>query len=386
MKPLSLRGKIVVMASVVVAAACLFLTVISITSANKYMRSLVSYDTTSSVQGASAPHSSQGSSMEDWLPSQGEASPPVSDIEENQVAFQVIMNTFARNVVFAMLLTILVLAAALYFLAGRILRPLSHLTQFMCSIDDKNMCHRVDLPRSKDEVYRLTQSFNNMMDRLEGSYTAQKNFAANAAHELKTPLSIMKTSLQVLELQDSPSREDYIECTDDVRQSMDRLIQTVESLTTLTSPSLKDETETVNVLSIAHQIKTDLSPLADEKGIRITVTGDTLRLTYNKDLFYRILFNLVENAVKYNRSGGHVNVTVSDRERYILIQDSGIGMGPQAIQNIFEPFYRSDLSRSQNIPGSGLGMSIVKTIMDRYGGSLEIDSALGKGTEIKLKI
>ena len=296
------------------------------------------------------------------------------------------MNTFARNVVFAMLLTILVLAAALYFLAGRILRPLSHLTQFMCSIDDKNMCHRVDLPRSKDEVYRLTQSFNNMMDRLEGSYTAQKNFAANAAHELKTPLSIMKTSLQVLELQDSPSREDYIECTDDVRQSMDRLIQTVEGLTTLTSPSLKDETETVNVLSIAHQIKTDLSPLADEKGIRITVTGDTLRLTYNKDLFYRILFNLVENAVKYNRSGGHVNVTVSDRERYILIQDSGIGMGPQAIQNIFEPFYRSDLSRSQNIPGSGLGMSIVKTIMDRYGGSLEIDSALGKGTEIKLKI
>lgn len=386
MKPLSLRGKIVVMASVVVAAACLFLTVISITSANKYMRSLVSYDTTSSVQGASAPHSSQGSSMEDWLPSQGEASPPVSDIEENQVAFQVIMNTFARNVVFAMLLTILVLAAALYFLAGRILRPLSHLTQFMCSIDDKNMCHRVDLPRSKDEVYRLTQSFNNMMDRLEGSYTAQKNFAANAAHELKTPLSIMKTSLQVLELQDSSSREDYIECTDDVRQSMDRLIQTVEGLTTLTSPSLKDETETVNVLSIAHQIKTDLSPLADEKGIRITVTGDTLRLTYNKDLFYRILFNLVENAVKYNRSGGHVNVTVSDRERYILIQDSGIGMGPQAIQNIFEPFYRSDLSRSQNIPGSGLGMSIVKTIMDRYGGSLEIDSALGKGTEIKLKI
>ena len=81
-----------------------------------------------------------------------------------------------------------------------------------------------------------------------------------------------------------------------------------------------------------------------------------------------------------------MNVTVSDRERYILIQDSGIGMGPQAIQNIFEPFYRSDLSRSQNIPGSGLGMSIVKTIMDRYGGSLEIDSALGKGTEIKLKI
>ena len=87
-----------------------------------------------------------------------------------------------------MLLTILVLAAALYFLAGRILRPLSHLTQFMCSIDDKNMCHRVDLPRSKDaKCNRLTQSFNNMMDRLEGSYTAQKNFAANAAHELKTP-------------------------------------------------------------------------------------------------------------------------------------------------------------------------------------------------------
>ena len=103
-------------------------------------------------------------------------------------------------------------------------------------------------------------------------------------------------------------------------------------------------------------------------------------------MFYRIIFNLIENAVKYNREGGYVNVTVSGRERYLVIQDNGIGMDTQAVQNIFEPFYRSDLSRSQKIPGSGLGMSIVKTVMDRYGGTLEIDSVLGKGTKVKFKI
>ena len=386
MKSLSLRGKIVIMASAVVTVACLFLTVISITSANKYMRSMISYDTHSYAPDKMGSFSSTGDIMKDRTSIQAPSSPSVSDIEENQITFQIIMTTFAKNAVLAMLLTILILAITIYILTGRILRPLSHLTLFMCSIDDKNMRHRANLPKSKDEVYRLTQSFNNMMDRLESSYIAQKNFAASAAHELKTPLSIMKTSLQVLELQDSPSSKDYVECIDDVKQSMNRLIQTVESLMTLTNSSLKDETETINALSIVNRIKADLSPFAEEKKVCIVVTGDAFQLTYNEELFYRIIFNLVENAVKYNHEEGYVNITVSKQERYILIQDSGIGMDPQAVEKIFEPFYRSDLSRSQKIPGSGLGMSIVKAVLDRYGGTLEIDSAFGKGTEVKFII
>lgn len=386
MKSMSLRGKIVIMASMTVAVAGLFLTAISISSANKYMRSMISYDVGFSDQGTAAPPPSQGGIREDSFLRQSPATPPIKDIEENRISYQVIMNAFARNALMSMLLTILVLAAVIYILTGKILRPLNHLTQFMSSMDDKNMRQRVELPKSEDEVFRLTKSFNNMMDRLEGSYTAQKNFTANAAHELKTPLSIMKTSLQVLELQENPSHEDYIECTDDVKQSMNRLIQTVEGLTTLTNSSLKDETEAIDALSVVNQIKAHLTPLAEEKGVRITVTGDVFQLIYNKELFYRIIFNLIENAVKYNREGGYVNVTVSGRERYLVIQDNGIGMDTQAVQNIFEPFYRSDLSRSQKIPGSGLGMSIVKTVMDRYGGTLEIDSVLGKGTKVKFKI
>ena len=386
MKSLSLRGKIVLMASAVVTAACLFLTVISITSANRYMRSLIAYDTGVSVQGFRDDQPSTGDIMDDSSVRQGTVPSPASVIEENQVLYQNTVHDFAKNALLIMLLTILVLAAAIYLLTGKILKPLTHLTQFMSSIDDKNMRQRVDLPKSEDEVYRLTKSFNNMMDRLEGAYITQKNFAANAAHELKTPLSIMKTSLQVLELQDNPSCADYMECTDDIKQSMNRLIQTVESLTTLTNSSLKGETEAIDVLSVVNQIKDDLSALAEEKGVGITVAGEALQLTYNKELFYRLIFNLVENAVKYNRQGGDVNVTVSGRERSLYIQDNGIGMDAQAIQNIFEPFYRSDLSRSQQIPGSGLGMSIVKAIVDRYGGTLEIESTLGKGTEVKFKI
>ena len=386
MKLWSLRAKIVIMASAAVAVAGLFLTAISISSANMYMRSIVSYDSYFSEQGAVPSSPSPASIREDSLLKQGPVSPPVPAIEGNKISYQAIMDAFIKNALLSMLFTILILAAAIYVLTGKILKPLSRLTHSMSNIDDKNMCQRVELPRSEDEVYRLTKSFNNMMDRLQGAYTAQKNFAANAAHELKTPLSIMKTSLQVLELQNNPSCEDYRECTSDIKQSMNRLIQTVESLIALTNSSLKDETETINALSVVNQIKEDLSSLAQEKGVRISVTGDAFQLIYNKDLFYRVIFNLIENAVKYNRDGGCVNGTVSGRERSLLIQDNGIGMDQQAIQNIFEPFYRSDLSRSQKIPGSGLGMSIVKTVMDRYGGTLEIESALGKGTEIKFKI
>lgn len=370
MRAWSLRSKIVVMASLVVAAACLFLTATSIAYAGRYMRSMVAYD----------------HSVEVPPPGQGGSPGQAPDIPQNRVNYQNTIRGFSISATLSMVFTVMVLAAAIFLLTGKILKPLSRLTHSISSIDDKNLRHRVELPRQQDEVYRLTQSFNNMMDRLEGAYIAQKNFAANAAHELKTPLSIMKTSLQVLELQGAPSREDYMEFTDDVRQGMDRLIKTVESLLTLTSPSLKGDTETINALAAAERVKNDLAPLAEAMGVAITVKGDALQVTYNNELFYRAVFNLVENAVKYNNSGGYVHITVSGGERLIRIEDNGIGMDAQAIENVFEPFYRSDLSRSQKIPGSGLGMSIVKTVIDRYGGTLEIDSALGKGTTVQFKI
>lgn len=376
MKTWPLRIKIVIMAGAVVTAACLFLTALSIASANKYMRSIVSYDTAVLSPKATGP-----------APSNEEKRvPPAASIAENQIARENIITAFSINAILSMVATIIILAIAVYIVTGRILKPLGRLTQSICSIDEKNLRHRVELPRTKDEVYRLTQSFNTMMDRLEDSYTAQKNFAANAAHELKTPLSVMKTSLQVLELQACPCDEDYIEFADDVKQSLDRLIKTVENLMALTDSSLKGDAETVDALAVVCQVKQDLSPLSEEKGVSIAAAGDALMLTYNREMLYRLIYNLVENAVKYNRSGGYVDITLSDADQSILIKDNGIGMDSPAIQHIFEPFYRSDLSRSQKIPGSGLGMSIVKMIMDRYGGTLEIHSDSGRGTEIKFKV
>ncbi|MCD7996120.1 MAG: HAMP domain-containing histidine kinase [Clostridiales bacterium] len=376
MKTRSLRSKVVIMASAMVTAACLFLTLISIASMDKYMRSIVAYDTASTW---TRPDGDIVSGREPDL-----LSP--ANIEENKITYYNTISTFSLNSILTMLFTIVILAAAIYIVTGKILNPLSYLTHSICSIDEQNLRYRMELPKAIDEVYYLTQSFNDMMDRLELSYTAQKNFAANAAHELKTSLSIIKTSLQVLELQDNPSHEDYMEFTDDVKQSINRLISTVESLLTLTNSSLPDDTETINALAVADQIKNDLSSLADEKGVRITVNGDVLQLTYNTELFYRVIYNMAENAVKYNRRGGYVDITVSKNDKYILIKDNGIGMDSKAMENMFEPFYRSDLSRSNKVPGSGLGMSIVKVIMERYGGTLEISSTPEKGTEIKFKL
>lgn len=375
MKTLSLRSKIVIMASAVVAAACLFLTALFLTSADKYMRSMIAYDT-------AAPNGTSN----DTYPDTALDAPRVTSIAENRITYQNTMAALSLRTVLSMLGAILIFAAAIFIVTGRLLKPLSSLTHSICSIDEKNLRHRVDLPQARDEVYSLTQSFNNMMDRLEQAYTVQKHFAANAAHELKTPLSIMKTSLQVLELQDPPAFADYAEFADDVRQSLDRLIKTVEGLMALTDSSFIGDLETVNALDVANQIKNDLLPLAREKGVSLEVTGDDLEFVYHKGMFYRVIYNLVENGIKYNSSGGYVHIAVLSGEQCLLIQDNGSGMDASVIQNIFEPFYRSDLSRSQKIPGSGIGMSIVKTIMDRYGGSLEIDSAFGRGTEIKFKI
>lgn len=293
---------------------------------------------------------------------------------------------FSTQSIAVMLAAVLCSVALTYWLTGRLLRPLTGLTGSIRAIDQGKLHQRVELPQATGEVRELTESFNGMLDRLEDSFEMQKNFAANAAHELKTPLAVLKTSLQVLEMDAEPAPVDYREFTVAAKAGIDRLTGTVDALMTLAQGNGNDNAEDVAIRSLMELVFSVLKPRAEAGGVLLTLSGDCPLVRGDQTLLYRALFNLVENAVKYTRPGGQVEAALSQHEGRAQVQviDTGIGMPKEAADQAFEPFYRADRSRSQQIPGSGLGLSVVKAITERYHGELKLESTEGVGTTVTL--
>lgn len=319
----------------------------------------------------------------------------IEDVPEGEVIvpgraspYAIATRQFSMQSVVVMLAAVLLSVALTYWLTGHLLRPLTGLTGSIRAIDQDRLHQRVELPQANGEVRELAESFNGMLARLENSFEIQKNFAANAAHELKTPLAVLKTSLQVLEMDTEPEREDYQEFTAAAKAGIDRLAGTVDALMTLASGAGGDTTEDVAIRPLLDLILSELKLRAEAGGVLCTLSGDCLPVRGDPMLIYRALFNLIENAVKYTRSGGRVEVTLSQREGGARIQvtDTGIGMSKENIRHAFEPFYRADHSRSQMIPGSGLGLSVVKNIVERLGGYIILESREGVGTTVILNI
>lgn len=295
---------------------------------------------------------------------------------------------FSIQSVVGMLAAVLFSVALTYWLTGRLLRPLTSLTGSIRKIDQEKLHQRVELPKAAGEVWELTESFNGMLDRLKNSFEMQKNFAANAAHELKTPLAVLKTSLQVLEMDEEPAREDYQEFTAAAKDSIDRMTGTVDALMILAWGNGEEPTKDVAVYPLLELIFSELGSRAEAGGVLWSLSGDCPPVHGDPTLIYLVLFNLVENAVKYTRPGGKVAVTIVTREGRAQIQvtDTGIGMSRETMAHAFEPYYRADRSRSQQIPGSGLGLSVVQTIVERLHGSVMLESTEGVGTTVTLII
>ena len=263
-----------------------------------------------------------------------------------------------------------------YLAAGHVLRPLKNLTASVGRMDDRHLDRRVPEAGAQAEVLALTQSFNGMLGRLEESFLIQKSFAASAAHELKTPLAVVKSSLQVLEMDPHPTEADYREFMADTGESLERIIKTVDGLLCLANPEAVPMDETVELRSVLDQAARELSGRAEESGVALSVSGQASPVRGNASFLYRAVANLIENAIKYNRPGGTVAAMLVQDEHTIRIRvkDTGPGIPEDALPHIFEPFYRADPSRSQQIPGSGLGLAIVKMIVEHHGGKIEVTS------------
>jgi signal transduction histidine kinase len=268
-----------------------------------------------------------------------------------------------------------------YIISEQTLKPIKALAAKIEDVDANNLAEPIEPPKQNDEVSRLTHSFNNMLGKLNRSFESQKLFAQNAAHELKTPLAFIRASIDVLQLDNEPSAEEYKDVVDIVKDSTERLIELVEGLLSINSVVDEMQWQTFSGKSIFEAIVNELEGDIARKSLAVNITGDS-RITGDKTLLERAFSNLVHNAVRYNVDNGKVNITLANDG--IIIEDSGVGIPAEHLTHIFEPFYCVDKSRSKNLGGHGLGMAIAKNIFDRHKMEIRIDSEPGQGTKINL--
>ena len=270
-----------------------------------------------------------------------------------------------------------------YFVSGRVLKPLRSFTSQVEQVQLNNLADmRID-EDAISEFRQLSRSFNQMLERLNNAFSAQRQFTGNAAHELRTPLALMQAQLELFSAEHPDVRPETAEFLTLLREQTERLIQMTRTLLEMSNLRQVARNERIQLAPMIEEIFTDLAPLSDKLGVTLTAEGDGI-MTGSDALIYRLIFNLTENAVKYNRPGGSVRVSVTQELEKLLLRVSDTGFGiPEVYQrSIFQPFFRVDKSRSREYGGAGLGLSLVWEIADLHGGSVWVEKSSETGTTI----
>jgi len=291
----------------------------------------------------------------------------------------------------SLLITIIITVASssmMYFFIGYALKPLQNLGEQIEDIQAKNLKHLVVSDQSSIEIEQLTNAFNEMLERLSNTFAAQRQFSANAAHELRTPLAVMRTKLEVFEKNNNPSAAEYQETVHMIRMQTSRLSHVIDILLEMTDLQSAQKQDRISLADMAEEVICDLTAVADKKEITITQNPGTAEIIGNDTLIYRAIYNLVENAIKYNHTGGNVTVSIKEDSEFatVIVSDNGPGIQQEDWQHIFEPFFRIDKSRSRDMGGAGLGLALVKEIARQHGGDVYVVQSSKNGTEIALKL
>ena len=270
-----------------------------------------------------------------------------------------------------------------YFVSGHALKPLH---SFASQVERVQMNNLADMRIDEDalpEFKQLSQSFNQMLERLNDAFAAQRQFTGNAAHELRTPLALMQAQLELFSAEHPDILPETAEFLSLLREQTERLTRLTKTLLEMSNRRQVARNERIRLAPMIEEIFTDLAPLSDKCGVTLTAEGDGI-MTGSDALIYRLIFNLTENAVKYNRPGGSVRVSVAQEPEKLLIRvsDNGCGIPEEYQQSIFQPFFRVDKSRSREYGGAGLGLSLVWEIADIHGGSVRVEESSKNGTVI----
>ena len=247
-----------------------------------------------------------------------------------------------------------------YFVSGRALKPLRSFTSQVEQVQLNNLADmRID-EDAISEFRQLSRSFNQMLERLNNAFSAQRQFTGNAAHELRTPLALMQAQLELFSAEHPDVRPETAEFLTLLREQTERLTQMTKTLLEMSNLQQVARNEQLQLAPMVEEIFTDLASLAEKRSITLEAEGDAA-LTGSDALIYRMLFNLTENAVKYNRLGGSVRVELAQGQEKCIIRvsDTGCGIPEEYQRSIFHPFFRVDKSRSREYGGAGLGLSLV---------------------------
>ena len=310
-----------------------------------------------------------------------------NDKKSESTFFNEANKQFTKESIIIMVILIFISIIITYRVVKQALRPIKELDDSIKRTHQNNLNTPVKISTNCKEINSLQVTFNRMLERLNSSFEMQKNFASNSAHELKTPLATMKASIQVLEMEEEPTIEEYKENIEVMKKSVDRLIDIVENLLGFTKDEDISLNDTIVIKEILEIVVDELKVVAENKNISIKIKEENSLIKGNATLIYRVLFNLVENAIKYNKENGEIfinSILINDKVT-ISIQDTGYGMDKEELDKIFEPFYRVDKSRSREMGGSGLGLSIVKKIIEKHNGELMVNSIPNIGTSFILK-
>lgn len=289
---------------------------------------------------------------------------------------------FQFESVFYMLLVIFGGGVLTYYASGKVLKPLDTLNSQIKNRTVHNLSETMDIPSTNDEIAELTQSFNEMTDKLNDAFMMQSRFSANAAHELRTPLAVLKTKLDVFKKKNTHSTEEYDALINVFEKQTQRLSELVFTLLDMTNMNGGFENETICLKDVFEDIVFELSHIADEQEVKLYLDCADSVVYGNTDLLYQAFYNLVENGIKYNIDGGKVMIKVKSNKRLVMVEikDTGIGIPDEEKKNVFEPFYRVDKSRSRELGGSGLGLSIVQSIITKHNGNIVVTDNENGGT------
>ena len=270
-----------------------------------------------------------------------------------------------------------------YFISGHALRPIREFSDKIEKVQAQNLADSRIEENQVKELNQLSVSYNRMLERLSDAFEIQRQFTANAAHELRTPLALMQVQLDLYHSNSHPGNDaDTVQMIQMVTEQNDRLNKMVKTLLDMSELQTVGRDDEIVLDALVDEVLEDLEPLAEGKNIRLIGKCKDITMVGSDILIYRLVYNLVENAIKYNHSGGQVTVTADRKENhvYLSVEDTGAGIPEELKESVFEPFFRVDKSRSRELGGVGLGLALVREIVRVHDGSITVKSNPSGGT------
>ena len=274
-----------------------------------------------------------------------------------------------------------------FFISGHALKPLYDFSKKIEEVQAQNLSDSRIEENKFSELNQLSVSYNKMLERLSEAFKLQRQFTANAAHELRTPLAVMQLQIDLYNSSKHPDNDTSAQQTISmITEQTERLSKMVRTLLDMSELQTIARDEEIAIAALVEEVLADLEPLAQEKGINLIEKCDNVLLMGSDILIYRLVYNLVENAIKYNFSGGTVTVTATQQnsQLHLTVEDTGNGIPEELKERIFEPFFRLDKSRSRELGGVGLGLALVREIVRVHNGSILVKNNANSGTTFEV--